>query len=103
MGGSEHSRELESPLSRKLITRRDFLGEASLLCASLPGVSHLAASPHNAWFASTQNVAQASIRGKTATLGNGVIASTWEISAAGLRFLRIVDRRTGLAIDGPKS
>ena len=102
MGGSENSRKFNSPLLRKLITRRDFLGEASFLCAGLPAISYLAASPRDAWFASAQNAAQANIRGKTATLGNDVIAATWEISATGLRFVRVVDRRTGLAIDGPK-
>lgn len=101
MGGSEHSRKLDSHLSRKLITRRDFLGGASLLCASIPAVSYFAASPHDAWFARAQNATQANIRGDKATLENDAIAATWEISPAGLRFLRIVDRRTVLAIDGP--
>lgn len=101
MGGSEHSRKLDSHLSRKLITRRDFLGGASLLCASIPAVSYFAASPHDAWFARAQNATQANVRGNKATLENDAIAATWEISPAGLRFLRIVDRRTVLAIDGP--
>jgi hypothetical protein len=85
------------------MTRRDFLSESALLAGSLPAISYLGGfSPANR-FADAQDAARASIQGQTASLSNETISARWEISPAGLRFLRVENRRTGQAIEGPRA
>lgn len=82
------------------ITRREFLGDAAVLAASLPAISEL--SLWQAPTAGAQEAIQANIQGKDVTLANSVISVTWEITPAGLQMMRAENRRNGQAIGGPR-
>jgi hypothetical protein len=92
----------EPVLSLRQMTRRGFLGQATLVLGSLPALSYWSRLPLSRMFAGPPGKAQAEIRGQTASLGNYVIAADWEVSSAGLRFLRVVDRKSGQLIQGPR-
>lgn len=87
-------------LQSSKISRRKFLGQASLLLGATPAISSWD-SPPLALFTEAKSATQAVARGRTISLGNGIIAAHWEISSAGLRLLRMEDTRSGQAIGGP--
>jgi hypothetical protein len=88
-------------LQNTTLTRRDFIRESSLLVGSLPAAGYLSRFSPLKRFSNSQNAPQAAIEGKAASLANDAISAKWEISRRGLRLLRIENRRTGEAIDGP--
>ena len=94
----------ERATNNRSLTRRDFLSESALLAGTLPAAAYLMrwAPLRSLAVEQVTAQAQASLQGKTASLSNDFISAEWEISPAGLRFLRVEGRRAGHAIEGPR-
>lgn len=86
--------------SARDLTRRDFLSRSGLLVGGLAVGSHLSryAPTYSPATQSDAAQAQANVQGKIASLENGIISAEWEISPAGLRFIRAQDRASGQAV-----
>jgi hypothetical protein len=82
------------------------MGEASLALGALPAAAYLRHLPSAGCLTGTpseaQDVAQARVQGRELSLANGAISASWEVSAAGLRLIRIEDRKAAQAVKGPR-
>lgn len=90
-----------SVLQSTKLTRRDFISESSLFVGSLPATAYLSRFSRASWLSDAQSGSQAAIEGKAPSLANDAILANWGITPVGLQLLRIENRRTGQAIQGP--
>ena len=101
MGEIARSQEFNKPPNRKLISRRDFLGEASLLLGGLPLLPRILESSSPILLPEPPDAAHGEIQGTTLTIGNDYVTAKWECSPAGLRFLRAEDLQNRKVIETP--
>lgn len=86
--------------SSRRITRRDLLGDASLLLGGL-AVTPCLASASKLAVLPEQDQPRGAILGERLSLQNRRIAAQWHISASTLSLLRVEDRRERQTITGP--
>ncbi len=87
----------QSDNSTNSLTRREFVRNGAVLLGSLPASSLLRSLDGTALLRIPERSSdspQAEIRGSNASLSNSFLAARWEISATGLRFVRLESKRT---------
>lgn len=93
--------ESQSDNSANSLTRREFVRNGAVLLGSLPASSLLWSLDHTALQRKPGQLPdspQAEIRGSNVSLSNSYIAVQWEISATGLRFVRVENKKAGEVI-----
>jgi hypothetical protein len=103
------AKQIEPHLSAfgpRRLTRRDFVGEAALALGALPAAAYLRHLSDASWLTGMQNeaqkAAQASVHGTSLSVANGAISARWEVSATGLRLIRVDHRKAAQVIEGPR-
>lgn len=93
--------ESQSDNSANSLTRREFVRNSAVLLGSLPASSLLCSLDRTALLRNSEqspDSPQAEMRGSSASLSNSFIAAQWGISATGLQFMQVENKRTGSVI-----
>ncbi len=88
----------QSDNSASSLTRREFVRNGAVLLGSLPASSLLRSLDGADLLRipeQSSDSPQAEMRGRNASLSNSLVAAQWEISARGLQFVRVENKRTG--------